>query len=258
MKTKTLCKIWGGSHLYKLNTPESDIDERGVFIHLDPAYIVGTRRFDEERIQPKETDEDVVLKELSHYCSLLAKSNTEALEILFCDESEFSEISEEFKLLRNYRNYFIDSKKLFACLRGYMQGERRLMNGERKGQIGGKRYAKLQEVGYSPKNAVQLLRLAKVGIHFFQTRDFIVDTRKFPNNFHDLLMDIKVHPKNYTKHEINALVDDCENMLAEAFESRRGLIRPEFEHTFNESILNKVLVSIYTPILVKYTCDRLF
>lgn len=147
MKTKTLCRLYGGSTLYHLSTPESDLDERGVFVHLDPMYILGTRRFDEKRRQPKDTDEDVVLKELSHYCSLLSKSNTEALELLFCDESEFLEIADEFKFIRDHRFYFIDSKHLFNCLRGYMKGERRLMNGERKGQIGGKRYSKLQEVG---------------------------------------------------------------------------------------------------------------
>lgn len=253
MKTKLLCKIRGGSHLYHLETPESDIDERGVFIHLDPKFIVGTKRFDEERRQPKNSDEDVVLKELSHYCNLLSKSNTEALELLFCSECEFEEFSEEFELLRNHRDCFIDDTKLFCCLRGYMQGERRLMNGERKGKIGGKRYTKLQEVGYSPKNAVQLIRLANVGINFFRNRNFIVDTRQFPDNLHDLLMDIKVHPEKYSKEEVNNIVDKCEKNLVESFESRQKSTHANFD----EITLNKVLVSIYTPILVKYACGQI-
>lgn len=247
MKTKTLCKIYGGSHLYHLNTPESDIDERGVFMHLDPMYILGTKRFDEERRQPKDTDEDVVLKELSHYCSLLSKSNTEALELLFCDEHEFLEITTEFKLLRENRFYFIDSKHLFNCLRGYMMGERRLMNGERKGQIGGKRYAKLQEVGYSPKNAVQLLRLAHVGINFFSsTGKFIVNVDDFPNNLGALLMLIKTQPERYTKEQINKMVDEAETQLVNAFESRF------VNHVFDEKVLNDILFEIYFPILKKH------
>lgn len=246
MKTKTLCKLYGGSHLYHLNTPESDLDERGVFVHLDPMYILGTKRFDEERRQPKDTDEDVVLKELSHYCSLLSKSNTEALELLFCDEHEFLEISPEFKLLRENRFYFIDSKHLFNCLRGYMMGERRLMNGERKGQIGGKRYAKLQEVGYSPKNAVQLLRLAHVGINFFSRGKFIVDVNEFPGSLGLDLLEIKVYPERFTREQINKMVDDVEILLVSSFENR------VVNHVFDEKVLNDVLFDIYFPILKKH------
>lgn len=245
MKTKLLCKLLGGSHLYHLNTADSDIDERGVFTHLDPKYIIGTKRFDEERRQPKDTDEDVVVKELSHYCNLLSKSNTEALDLLFCDVSEFSEITPEFHLLRENRLKFVDSVRLFNCLRGYMQGERRLMNGERKGQIGGKRYAKLQEVGYSPKNAVQLLRLARVGIDFFNHNQYRVDTRLFGMDFYDHLRAIKTKPELFTSERVNAEVDYLEQSLVESFENRK------ITYVFDEDALNEVLMEIYMPILKK-------
>lgn len=244
MNKKTLCKILGGSHLYHLNTAESDIDLRGVFVHTDPKFIIGTQKYTEERRQ--NDDEDVVLKELSHYCNLLSKSNTEALDLLFCDESEFMEISPEFRLLREHRLEFIDSKMLFNCLRGYMQGEKRLMNGERKGKIGGKRYAKLQEVGYSPKNAVQLIRLANVGIEFFKQGRYIVDTRQFPRVLHEVLFNIKNAPQFYSKEIINNMVDDCENHLLTAFENRTKNFK------FNEDKMNEVLFRIYMPILEKY------
>lgn len=251
METKLLCKLLGGSHLYHLNTSESDIDERGVFCHLDPKYIIGTKRFDEERRQPKDTDEDVVIKELSHYCNLLSKSNTEALDLLFCDESEFTEITDEFRILRENRLKFIDSNRLFNCLRGYMKGERRLMNGERKGQIGGKRYKKLQKVGYSPKNAVQLMRLAIVGIDFFLYDQYRVDTRLFNSalfevDMHDHLMGIKTTPELYSKERVNAEVDYLEELLVKAFENRR------LTYKFNEVVLNEMLMKIYMPILENY------
>ena len=154
-----LCEYLGGSQLYHLNTPESDVDERGVFMHTDPAYVLGTRRFDEER---KQNDtQDKVLKELSHFCSLLRKSNSEAMEVMFCNESEFSLLTPEFKEFRKLASDVVDSKNLFNCLRGYMQGEKRLANGLRKGKLGGNGFAKLQEVGFSPKNFTQLFRLHK-------------------------------------------------------------------------------------------------
>ena len=244
MKTKILCKILGGSQLYHLSTPESDVDIRGVFTHTDPAYILGTRRFDETRRQ--NLDEDTVVKELSHYCNLLSKSNTEALELLFCNISEFTEITPEFRLLRDYRFKFIDSKKLFGCLRGYMQGERRLMNGAKPGEIGGKRYKKLQEVGYSPKNAVQLMRLANVGRHFFETGEFVVNTEEFGIGIHSLLLEIKTEPERFSKSMINEFVDRYETALVEEFESRRE------SFAFDEDTLNEVLMAIYMPILKNY------
>lgn len=235
--------MFGGSMLYHLETPESDIDERGVFMHTEPAYILGTKRFDEDRRQDPNIQQDIVVKELSHYCSLLARGNTEALELLFCKESEFRTITPKFRLIRDNREHLVDSKLLFCCLRGYIQGERRLMNGERKGQIGGKRFAVLQQLGYSPKNAVQLLRLAQTGIEFFKNGQFIVDSRDFGTQFHTLLMDIKTNGQKFTKQEVNNLVDELETQLVEAYENKN------FTFYFNETMLNDLLLDIYMSVL---------
>ena len=56
MNTKTLCRYLGGSHLYHLDTPQSDRDERGVFMVTEPSYILGTMRHDEKRRQTKAED----------------------------------------------------------------------------------------------------------------------------------------------------------------------------------------------------------
>lgn len=242
--TKTLCTYFGGSHLYHLNTAESDIDERGIFMHLDPAYILGTKRFDEERKQDDSTDK--VLKELSHYCSLIRRSNSEAMEVLFANESQFETLSSEFKLIRQHAYSFVDSKGLFNCLRGYMKGELRLAVGERKGKIGGKRYAKLQEVGFSPKNFTQLLRLANVGITFFQKNRYVVDTTQFDGGLHDLLMSIKTTPEKHTAEELKQRAANAEVSLVTAFENRA------VNHKFDENKLNDLLLQLYLPILQEH------
>jgi hypothetical protein len=239
--TKTLCKYAGGSTLYHLTTPESDYDERGVFMHTDPAYILGTKRYDEARTQNQ--DDDIVYKELSHFCGLLRKSNSEAMEVLFCDDSEFTQLEPEFKALRANAYSFVDSKNLFNCLRGYMKGELRLAIGERKGKLGGKRYAKLQEVGFSPKNFVQLLRLAKVGIEFFTNDRYVVDTRQFGDAYHQLLMAIKSTPENFNVDNLKSLVADYEAQLVDAFENR------EIDYKFDEDKCNEILLDIYRPML---------
>jgi hypothetical protein len=212
-------------------------------MHLEPAYILGTKRFDEERRQVP--GKDKVHKELSHFCTLLRQSNSEALEVLFADAKRFLTMTPQMEMLRAFAMKFVDSTALFKCLRGYMQGERKLANGERKGQIGGKRYATLQKVGYSPKNAAQFLRLANVGIHFFNESRYIVDCADFGMNFHGMLLDIKMHPENTSKEYINQLFDDAEISLVEAYENRK--------HTyhFDEDLMNEILLEIYLPVLNK-------
>ncbi|MCC5397352.1 hypothetical protein LMQ03_14180, partial [Staphylococcus aureus] len=86
-------------------------------------------RFDELRKQNPAIKEDVVYKEVSHFIRLLHQANTEALEVLFADESVFTNISDEFKLIRSKADVLVDSERLFNCLRGYMAGEYRLAIG---------------------------------------------------------------------------------------------------------------------------------
>jgi hypothetical protein len=250
-ETKTLCTYLGGSHLYHLHTAESDVDERGVFMHLETAYILGTKRFDEERVQPVDGDEDKVIKELSHFCNLVRKSNSEAMEVLFCKEDEFEFLSDEFKRFRDYRLQFVSSKALFSCLRGYMQGEKRLANGERKGKIGGKRHRQLQAVGFSPKNFTQLFRLAHVGINFFKTGEYIVDTRDFPNEVHSFLMSVKTTPEKHTVEQLNEHATELEKDLVYSFENR------VINNKFDEALMNKLLLELYFPVLEKSHKHRL-
>lgn len=244
---KVLCEYLGGSQLFHLNTPESDVDERGVFMNTNAAYVLGTRRFDEERKQDKDTDK--VLKELSHFASLLRKSNSEALEVMFCNESEFTYLTPEFESLRELRYDVVDSKNLFNCLRGYMSGELRLATGERTGRLGGKRFAKVQELGFSPKNFVQLFRLSRLGVEFFSSGRFVVDTNDFTTQvdgyptFRDFLMSVKTTPEKHSKEDLVEYAHYSEAQLVYAFENRAT------DFKFNEDKLNQKLLELYFPVL---------
>lgn len=248
--TKTLCTYYGGSQMYHLETPESDLDERGLFMHTDTDFILGTKRFDEERKQTD--DEDKVMKELSHYLTLVKKSNTEAMDVLFCDESAFLTFSPEVKLLRDNAKHLIDSLHLFNCLRGYMKGELRLACGERKGKIGGKRYAKLQEVGFSPKNVVQLMRLSQVGCTFFESDMYVVDTRMFDckdmptksfDSFHEFLYEIKTNPTQFTLDDVKSFASFYEKKIVDSYENRK------ITYHFDERLANEILLKLYFPVL---------
>lgn len=239
---KLLCKSLGGSRAYGLETPTSDVDYRGVFINTDPAEILGLKRF--EVIQKQET-EDEVYYEVRKFFELLRQGNTGALEILFANDSGFLEMSEDFRYLRLRRSSFVDTDKMFGCLRGYMQSERRLANGDRTGQLGGKRKAQLEKYGFSPKNFVQLFRLAWAGMELFKTGEFPVRVRDFDPVFADWLLDLKTHPEKFTKEQLNELVDAREAEFVVAFENRQVVLK------FNEELANDLLKRFYLPYLTR-------
>lgn len=238
---KILCKYLGGSHLYGLNGPDSDIDERGVFMNTDPSYILGLNRFDEQR--KIKDGEDIVYTELGHFMRLLEKSNSAALETLFAPIERFSATTEEFSAIREKRWSLVDSEKLFKCLMGYMQGELRLALGIRKGKIGSKRNAQVEKYGFSPKNFTQLFRLAYVGIYFFNENRFIVDTHDFSATVYKLLINIKFNPENYKADWLKLTVEELENMMKVAFDKRK------VDHKFNRDVANKILLDCYYPFL---------
>lgn len=239
-EVQPLCALLGGSNLYGLNTENSDEDIRGVFMNVEHSYILGLNRFDELRRQNPATQEDVVLKELNHFIMLLQRGNSEAIEILFADDNQFVFLSPVFRALREHAANLIDSKKYFKCICGYMMGELRLANGERKGKIGGKRWEDVQKYGYSPKNYVQLIRLAWMAANFFETSKVQVNVKKYNPKLHEMLMAIKTTPENFIKEDLNLLVEAWDKRLKKAFDGR------DLTFSFKEKVANEFLLKAYS------------
>ncbi len=235
-----LVKVLGGSTAYALNTPESDLDYRGVFVNTEPSKILGLEKL--SCVQKQETD-DIVYYEVRKFFELLRQGNTGALEILFSEDVPLETTNDFETLIRANKHKFVDTDKMFRCLLGYMQGELRLANGERTGQLGGKRKAQLDLYGFSPKNFVQLFRLAKAGCHLFETGVFPVNLQKFDSKFRDELLDIKVNPRNYTKELLNARYVLAEAELKAAYDNRK------VNYKFDDDYANDVLRQIYLPYL---------
>jgi predicted nucleotidyltransferase len=237
---KMIVKTLGGSTAYGLNTPESDLDFRGIFINTDPAKILGLEKMD--HLQKQETD-DIVYYEIRKFFELLKGGNTGALEILFTEEVPI-ETSAVFKDIQANKLRFVDTDKMFRCLLGYMQGERRLANGERTGQLGGKRKLALEKYGFSPKNFTQLFRLANCGIALFERGYFPVNIKTYSESVHKFLMGVKTKPEDYTKEKLNELADQYEVELKKAYDNRG------FEYEFDYELANETLRKAYLPYLV--------
>jgi hypothetical protein len=196
---RLLCELIGGSKLYGLDTPESDIDYRGLFFASNKQYIVG---FEDIKSIVQTEKVDSVYYELIHYLNLLRSSNTQALEILFAPRDSFSTRTFAFEQIYLNRFNLINSEFLKSSLKGYIFNEMRLATGERTGKLGGKRKAQLDKYGFSPKNFVQIIRLCKVGQIFFTTGQYVVNVKDSDASLHEELMDIKTQPQKYTIEQL--------------------------------------------------------
>lgn len=217
-KARMLCQLVGGSTLYGLNTPESDVDYRGLFLATDKRYVAG---FETVESIVQTGDIDAAYYELSRYLKLLRKSNTQVLEILFAPSSSFTVRSLEFEEIRENRYKLIDSEVLKKSLQGYVYSEMRLATGERTGQLGGKRKAALTKHGFSPKNFVQILRLCRVGQVFFNSGEYMVKVQYHDRAFHDFLMEVKTQPENFTCDQLKKLVEDEYAKLLHAMDNSK-------------------------------------
>lgn len=232
----------GGSVLYGLNNENSDLDYRYVYIPRSKSKILGLDLGNKEVITEKKTEkDDAVGYELRHFMRQLRKQTTSALEILFSTETKGHYYS--WLNIRDHRHEFMDSKKFFHSLLGYMEGELRLAIGERTGQLGGKRKEALEKYGFSPKNFVQLLRLCYVGSHFFATGNYVVKISDISEPTKDGLMEIKNHPENFTKQELIDVFLECKKAFESEFENRAR----NFE--FNEELCNDLCFDAYKRVV---------
>jgi predicted nucleotidyltransferase len=81
---KVIVKILGGSHLYGLNTANSDRDERGIFINTEVSTILGLEKHEYNVSQTNQ--EDISYKEVRRAIDLIRRGNSEMIETLFCDD----------------------------------------------------------------------------------------------------------------------------------------------------------------------------
>lgn len=236
---KVLIYTQGGSHAYGLNTPQSDVDYRGIFVDTDADHLVGLRK---NEVLTSQKTEDVVMTEFRHALSLLRNANTQMIELLYA--TNWLAIDDIWREVMTYRSSLVDSEKLFNSLRGYMLGERRLANGERTGRLGGKRKTAIDTFGFSPKNFVQLFRLAWAGETYFLRGFFPVNVAQENRTLASELLDIKTNPRNHTKEELNRQADNWEKRLCSAYHDMTT------STVFDERVATRLCLEVYRPIIM--------
>lgn len=230
----TIVKHIAGSNLYGLQTPESDLDERGIYANLSKPVLYGFEK--DDSVVRQSDSEDMALFELRRWFQLLRKTNTNSIETLFCPRGYQTETTKVFKTIQTNRNSFIDSEQLLKSLTGYMHGEFRLMTGERTGKLGGKRKETLLKYGYSFKNLVHMKRLVYCAETFYSSGHF--PTTLNGTELFSELMDIKLNPEKLNLKSATKIGEDCIQKLSE--------IKDTIGSEFNVDLACDILDLVYT------------
>lgn len=105
-----------GSQMYNLDTPESDIDIKGIYV-IPTAELLNTmggfKKIDKVH---DHNDPDWAYFEVQKYMSLVLKGNPTALELLYANE--YTQLTEDGQLLIDNRSAFL-SKKIKNAYIGY-------------------------------------------------------------------------------------------------------------------------------------------
>jgi hypothetical protein len=124
LSKRTIFLTLTGSHAYGLNTPESDVDYRGVAIPpLD--YFFGLKKFEQAEGHVDGFDvtaEDTVIYDIRKALNLIADANPNMLELLFVNERSVVATTPYWEMIKENRSLFV-SKKVRFTYSGYAMAQ---------------------------------------------------------------------------------------------------------------------------------------
>lgn len=161
-----------GSHAYGTNTEDSDVDVRGVWV---PKLHNMLDSFPPPKVKgATEGNLDIVLQPLNKFLKLCAGANPNILDWLFVPDNCRLHVDALFEReIIGRRDLFL-SKNIYKRFKGYAEGHFQKMERGTTPNLGDKRKKDVESHGYSTKNAMHLIRLARMGCEVLETGQYNV------------------------------------------------------------------------------------
>lgn len=116
-----------GSFMYGLNTPNSDLDYKGIYLPSFKSRLFKEKNIhfstagDNERNSPDDIDCEIY--SLEEFASLALEGQTVAVDLLFSDDEHNIETTKEWRKIKKNRNLFL-SKRISSFI-GYARNQAR-------------------------------------------------------------------------------------------------------------------------------------
>jgi uncharacterized protein len=127
LPTRTIYITRHGSHAYGLNTPESDLDLRGIAIPPKEYFVGFLKRFE----QAESKDPDLTIHDIRKFFALAADCNPNIIEVLWSDEEDHLLVTPVGKKLLDARALFL-SRKAKSTFSGYAIAQLKRIKTHRK------------------------------------------------------------------------------------------------------------------------------
>lgn len=224
---KIIYEILYGSDAYGTTMQDSDNDIRGILLPTIDECL-SMKELKDVRVHNDE--EDRVMYPIQKFFRLAVKSNPSVFEWLFVPENCIKIMTPAGKLIRDNREIFL-SKELYHRFKGFAYSEFSSLT-KLTGETGLKRKRQILKFGFSPKNAMNVIRLMEQGIELLETSYL---TMPRPNA--EFLKNIKKGEISYK--EITNLFDELLKKLETARDNSKLPDEPQFKKADN--LLIKIL-----------------
>jgi len=214
---KIIYKFLSGSHMHGTATPKSDRDIRGIWL---PTIEECLKFKQPEEIRELPNEDDVVIPPIQKFFMLALKGNPNIIDWLFAPEESILEMTEEGERIRDSRELFI-GKHVGERIRQYAKAEFRGMY-DVTGKTGAKRKAELKHYGYSPKMAMNAIRILQEGTELMETGHITL-----PVDNASILLKIK-HGE-FATYQIENGYNEAVKQFDKAFKASKLPDNPDYE-----------------------------
>jgi len=124
---RTIYLVRHGSRAYGTNTPESDIDVKGICIPPKEYFLGTINNFEQAELK----NPDTVIYEIKKFFNLAINCNPNIIEVLFVDPQDILYIDSIGETILDHKNDFL-SKKIKQTFMGYSVSQLRRIKGHKR------------------------------------------------------------------------------------------------------------------------------